>query len=56
MYNYNARTTGHLMIYIKGIKDNEKKLWENDAYIFKCDIMFYSSQTNIDLCKKCVTG
>ena len=37
MYIYNARTTGylnlsHLLIYIiKGIKDTEKKLCENDA-------------------------
>ena len=32
---YNARTTGYLdinlLIYIKGIKDTEKKLRENDA-------------------------
>ena len=36
MYIYNARTTGylnisHLLIYIKGIKDIEKKLCKNDA-------------------------
>ena len=36
MYIYNARTTdylkiSHLLIYIKGIKDMEKKLCENDA-------------------------
>ena len=36
MYIYNARTTGylnvsHLLIYIKDIKDTEKKLSENDA-------------------------
>ena len=36
MYIYNARTTGylnisHLLIYIKGIKNIEKKLCENDA-------------------------
>ena len=36
MYIYNARTTvylniSHLLIYIKGIKDTEKKLCENDA-------------------------
>ena len=36
MYTYNARTTGdlnisHLLIYIKGIKNVEKKLCENDA-------------------------
>ena len=36
MYIYNARTTGylnisHLLIYIKGIKDTEKKLCENNA-------------------------
>ena len=36
MYIYNARTTGylnksHLLIYIKGIKDTEGKLCENNA-------------------------
>ena len=34
MYIYNARITGylsHLLIYIKGVKDTEKKLYENDA-------------------------
>ena len=36
MYIYNARTAGylninHLLIYIKGIKDSQKKLCENDA-------------------------
>ena len=36
MYIYNARTIGylniiHLLIYIKGIKNIEKKLCENDA-------------------------
>ena len=36
MYIYSARTTGdlnisHLLIYIKGIKNIEKKLCENDA-------------------------
>ena len=36
MYIYNARTTGylnlsHLLLYIKGIKDTEKKLYENNA-------------------------
>ena len=36
MYIYNARTTGslsisHLMIHIKGIKDTEEKLFENNA-------------------------
>ena len=36
MHVYNARTTGslsisHLLIYIKGIKDTEKKLCENNA-------------------------
>ena len=36
MYIYNARTTGYLnvsnlLIYIKGIKDTEKKLCENSA-------------------------
>ena len=36
MYIYNARTAGylnisHLLIYIKGIKDNEKKRCENNA-------------------------
>ena len=36
MYIYNARTTGylnisHLLIYIKGIKDTEKKLCESNA-------------------------
>ena len=36
MHIYNARTTGslsisHLLIYIKGIKDTEKKLCENNA-------------------------
>ena len=36
MFIYNARTTGylnisHLLIYIKGIKDTEKKLCENNA-------------------------
>ena len=36
VYIYNARTKGylnisHLVIYIKGIKDTEKKLCENDA-------------------------
>ena len=36
MYIYNARTTGYLnishqLIYVKGIKDTEKKVCENDA-------------------------
>ena len=36
IFIYNARTTGylninHLLIYIKGIKNTEKKLCENDA-------------------------
>ena len=36
MYIYSARTAGylninHLLIYIKGIKDSQKKLCENDA-------------------------
>ena len=36
MYLYNARKRGylnksHLLIYIKGIRDKEKKLCENDA-------------------------
>ena len=36
MYIYNARTIGYLninylLIHIKGIKDTEKKLCENDA-------------------------
>ena len=36
MYIYNARTAGylninHLLIYIKGIKDSQKKLCENGA-------------------------
>ena len=36
IYIYNARTTGylnksHLLIYIKGIKDTERKLCENNA-------------------------
>ena len=36
MYTYNVRTTGylnisHLLISIKGIKDTEKKLCENNA-------------------------
>ena len=36
MYIYNIRTTGylnisHMLIYIKGIKDTEKKLCENNA-------------------------
>ena len=36
IYIYNARTSGylnisHLLIFIKGIKDPEKKLCENDA-------------------------
>ena len=40
MYIYNARTTSYLnisnlLIYIKGIKDTEKKLCENDAKVKK---------------------
>ena len=40
MYSYNKRTTGclnlnRLLIYIKGIKDTEKILCENDAKIQK---------------------
>ena len=36
MYIYNTRTTGylnisHLLIYVKGIKDTEKKLCKNNA-------------------------
>ena len=36
MYVYNARTTGylnisHLLIYIKGIKNTEEKLFENNG-------------------------
>ena len=49
MYIYNARTTGylnisHLLIYIKGIKDTEKKLCESNAKRRK---KFYKKWKNI---------